>query len=47
MDIFWDKTAWEDYQYWVDNDRKVLKKINTLIKESNEPRLREPANPKP
>ncbi|WP_423126407.1 Txe/YoeB family addiction module toxin [Gaoshiqia sp. Z1-71] len=33
MDIFWDKTAWEDYQYWVDNDRKVLKKINALIKE--------------
>ncbi|WP_423129722.1 Txe/YoeB family addiction module toxin [Gaoshiqia sp. Z1-71] len=33
MDIFWDKSAWEDYQYWIDNDRKVLRKINALIKE--------------
>lgn len=33
MDIFWDKSAWEDYQYWIDNDRKILKKINALIKE--------------
>lgn len=33
MDIYWDKTAWEDYQYWVTNDRKILRKINALIKE--------------
>lgn len=33
MDIFWDKSAWEDYQYWIDTDRKVLRKINSLIKE--------------
>jgi len=33
MDIFWDKTAWEDYLYWQGNDKKVLRKINSLIKE--------------
>jgi len=33
MDIFWDRTAWEDYQYWLANDKKTLKKINRLIKE--------------
>jgi toxin YoeB len=33
MDIFWDKTAWEDYVYWQENDKKVLRKINSLIKE--------------
>lgn len=33
MDIFWDKNAWEDYLYWQDNDKKVLRKINSLIKE--------------
>jgi len=33
MDIFWDRSAWEDYQYWLRNDKKVLKKINRLIKE--------------
>ena len=25
--------AWEDYLYWQDNDKKILKKINTLIKD--------------
>ncbi|WP_372933811.1 Txe/YoeB family addiction module toxin [Mariniphaga sediminis] len=33
MDIYWDKTAWEDYWYWQDNDKKILRKINSLIKE--------------
>jgi len=33
MDIFWDKTAWEDYIYWQESDKKVLRKINFLIKE--------------
>ena len=33
MDIFWDSAAWEDYQYWLTNDKKTLKKINRLIKE--------------
>jgi toxin YoeB len=25
--------AWDDYQYWIENDRKKLKRINQLIKE--------------
>ena len=25
--------AWKDYQYWVDTDKKQLKRINQLIKE--------------
>ncbi len=25
--------AWKDYIYWVENDKKQLKKINNLIKE--------------
>lgn len=25
--------AWEDYLYWQQNDKKILKKINQLIKE--------------
>ncbi len=33
MDIFWDKTAWEDYLYWQRSDKKVLSKINSLLKE--------------
>ena len=27
------ENAWDDYQYWVENDRKKLKRINQLIKE--------------
>jgi len=25
--------AWEDYQYWLDNDTKTLKRLNSLIEE--------------
>ena len=33
MDIFWDATAWEDYRYWQETDKMILKKINSLIKD--------------
>ena len=25
--------AWDDYQYWIKNDKKLLNRINQLIKE--------------
>lgn len=25
--------AWEDYTSWIDEDRKIMKKINTLLKD--------------
>ena len=25
--------AWNDYQYWIENDRNILKRVNLLIKE--------------
>jgi len=25
--------GWEDYQYWVQNDKKILKRINTLLQD--------------
>ena len=25
--------GWEDYQYWQQNDKKILKRINALIKD--------------
>ena len=27
------QAAWEDYLYWQQTDRKILKRINTLIKD--------------
>lgn len=29
----WDDDAWEDYIYWQTQDKKVLKRINILIKD--------------
>ena len=29
----WDADAWDDYVYWQSQDRKTLKRINTLIKD--------------
>ena len=31
--ITWTQAAWEDYQYWQGQDRKTLKRINSLILE--------------
>lgn len=33
LKIIFLSTGWEDYLYWQAQDRKILKKINTLIKE--------------
>ena len=33
MELVWDDNASEDYLWWQTQDRKVLKRINALIKE--------------
>lgn len=33
MPIVFEPKAWEDYSYWVEKDRKILTRINMLIKE--------------
>ncbi|WP_080054780.1 Txe/YoeB family addiction module toxin [Spirosoma aerolatum] len=33
MNLSWDKEAWEDYVYWQQTDKTVLRRINELIKE--------------
>ncbi|GAA3460451.1 Txe/YoeB family addiction module toxin [Saccharothrix longispora] len=33
MKLVWAGTAWEDYLWWQTEDRKVLKRINELIKD--------------
>ncbi|MVT09777.1 Txe/YoeB family addiction module toxin [Chitinophaga tropicalis] len=40
MNLSWDKNAWEDYTYWQAQDKKIVKKINDLIKAA----LRDPMN---
>ena len=33
MRILWDERAWEDYLSWQIMDKKILKRINALIKD--------------
>jgi toxin YoeB len=33
MNLVFADEAWDDYLYWQQNDKKILKKINALIKE--------------
>ncbi|MCG2418606.1 Txe/YoeB family addiction module toxin [Aequorivita sp. F47161] len=32
MKLTWSKTAWEDYLYWQKSDKKTVKRVNDLIK---------------
>ncbi|MCP3727464.1 Txe/YoeB family addiction module toxin [Paraburkholderia sp. CNPSo 3272] len=34
MNIMWTAEAWDDYVYWQGQDRKTLKRINQLIKDT-------------
>lgn len=33
MNLVWTEYAWEDYLYWQATDRKILQRINNLIKD--------------
>jgi toxin YoeB len=33
MKLIFSTNAWEDYLYWQKTDKKILKRINTLIKD--------------
>lgn len=33
MRLLWENRAWNDYLYWQKQDKKTLKRINTLIKD--------------
>jgi toxin YoeB len=34
MRLIFSEKAWEDYQYWIKNDKKLFKRINSLIKDT-------------
>lgn len=33
MRLVWTPSSWEDYLWWQEHDRKILKRINLLIKD--------------
>jgi toxin YoeB len=39
--------AWDDYLFWQQHDKKILKKINTLIKEIKRDSFSGSGNPEP
>ncbi len=34
MKLVFSEQAWEDYQYWLATDRKILKRVHELIKDT-------------
>ena len=33
MKLLWSENAWEDYFYWQQSNREVLRRVNTLLRE--------------
>ncbi|WP_082820184.1 Txe/YoeB family addiction module toxin [Desulfuromonas sp. DDH964] len=33
MKLIFSENSWEDYQYWVQTDQKILKRVNALIQD--------------
>lgn len=33
MKLIFSENAWDDYQYWVHTDKKILKRVNALIQD--------------
>ena len=33
MTLIFPETAWDDYQYWIKVDKKILKRVNALIQD--------------
>lgn len=47
MKVNFPDEGWEDYQHWVDNDEKTLKRLNALIEDCRRNPFRGTGNPEP
>lgn len=47
MRLLWEDRAWDDYLYWQAQDRKTLKRINTLISVIKRNPFEGPGKPEP
>lgn len=47
MKITWSEEAWEDYLYWQETDRRMVKKINELIKDARRTPFEGKGKPEP
>lgn len=47
MKVSFSDEAWEDYQHWIDNDAKMLKRLNGLIEECRRNPFKGTGKPEP
>lgn len=47
MRLIWSEQAWDDYLYWQDADKRLVKKINELIKETRRTPFEGKGKPEP
>lgn len=47
MKLIWSEQAWEDYLYWQDMDKRMVQKINELIKETRRTPFEGKGKPEP
>ena len=47
MKLLWEERAWEDYCYWQTQDKKMLKRINALIRDIQRDRYDGIGKPEP
>jgi toxin YoeB len=47
MKLIFSEQAWEDYLYWQKTDKKLLERINTLIKDASRSPLEGIGKPEP
>ena len=47
MPVLWENRAWDDYLYWFDQDLKIFKRINALVKDIKRDPFRGIGKPEP
>ena len=47
MNLLWTEEAWEDYLYWQNADKNVLRKVNDLIKDAKRDPFKGLGKPEP
>ena len=47
MNVSWSDRAWEDYLYWQAHDKRMLKRINALIRDIKRSPFEGAGNPEP
>jgi toxin YoeB len=47
MKLLWTAAAWDDYLYWQENDRGMLRRINELLRDARRDPFRGIGKPEP